>query len=98
MPEFPRWRKRIDGVSADAGTQIQSLAPYSGLRNWCCHSCGVGCHSSSDSIPVPENSICGRIAKKEKKKISVPYQINEKYYQNLEKVLNPSPKSGQNNT
>lgn len=70
MPEFPLWCKRIDGVSADAGTQIQSLAPYSGLRNWCCHSCGVGCHSSSDSIPVPENSICDRIAKKEKKNLS----------------------------
>ena len=36
-----------------AGTQIQSLAWYSGLRIQHCHSCGIGCSCGSDLIPGP---------------------------------------------
>ena len=31
-------------------TQVRSLASLSGLRIWCCESCGVGCRRGSDPV------------------------------------------------
>ena len=36
------------------------LTPCRGLRIWYCHSCGIGCSYSLDSVPVPGNSTCPR--------------------------------------
>ena len=36
----------------------------SGLRIWCCHSCGVGDSRGSDSIPGPELQYATGVAKK----------------------------------
>ena len=46
--------------------QILSLAPCSGLRIWCCLSCGVDHSCGSDSVPGLGISICLGVAKKEK--------------------------------
>jgi len=41
---------------------------HSGLKIQHCHSCGIGCSSSSDSIPGPGTSICCGYSQKRKKK------------------------------
>ena len=35
------------------GTQVRSLARHSGLRIWCCHSCGLGLNGGFDLIAGP---------------------------------------------
>ena len=35
-------------------TQVQSPTQHSGLRIWCCRSCGLGRNCSSDVIPAQE--------------------------------------------
>ena len=42
--------------------QVPSLARHSGVKDWHCHSCGVG-RNWLESDPWPRNSICHRTAK-----------------------------------
>ena len=53
LQEFPLWCKEINSVSVATGTQSLSPAQSSGLSIRWCHSCEVGCNSSSGSIPGP---------------------------------------------
>ena len=41
-----------------AEVQVCALAQCSGLRDWCCHSCGTGHSCSSDSVPGLATSVC----------------------------------------
>ena len=63
------------------GTQVQSPAQHSGLRIWCCHSCGVGCNCSLDLIPDLETPYAKRWPKK--KKIYILLYSTGNYIQSL---------------
>ena len=49
-------------------SQVQSLAQHSGLRFWCCRSCGLGCSCGLDLIPGPGALYAPGGRKKERKK------------------------------
>ena len=59
------WFNQINGVSAVAGKWVQYEAWCSGLRIWCCCSCGVGYSSGLDLILGPGTSICSQNRKSE---------------------------------
>ena len=68
VPAVAQWVDDPACLCGGAGL-IPSPAGHSGLRIRRCHSWGLGCSSSSDSIPGPETSMCcGVQLKKEKKK------------------------------
>ena len=46
------------------GMQVPFLAWHSGLRIWCCHSCGISHNCSSDLIPGPGTSYAAGWPKK----------------------------------
>ena len=47
-----QWVKNLTAVAQPAvKAQVWSLAWCSGLSIWHCHTCGVGCSCSSESIP-----------------------------------------------
>ena len=53
------WVKMLT-AAAQVTSEVQPPSPaqFSGLRIWHCHSCGVGCNCSSDSIPGLGLSMC----------------------------------------
>ena len=40
--EFPLWLSSQDPGTVSERMWVQSLALFSGLRTWCCQSCGLG--------------------------------------------------------
>ena len=46
--EFLLWFSGLRIQLISMRVWVRSLASFSGLRNWHCHSCGIGCRCSSD--------------------------------------------------
>ena len=57
-----------DPTCLHGGISSISGPSRSGLRIWCCCSCGVGCSFSLDSIPGLGTSLCHRYGRKKKRK------------------------------
>ena len=49
-----------------AEVRVGSTARHSGLRMWCCCSCGIGHNCSLDSTPGPGTSMCHECGKTDK--------------------------------
>ena len=77
------WMRSEDG---DYTWEIQGVPVWlSGLRIWCCHSCGSGCCYGLVSICSPETSTCYGTAKKKKK---IEIQIEESTWHSSIFMLN----------
>ena len=67
---------------------VQSLAPYSGLMMWCCHSCSVGYNCDLDLIPGPGTPYAVGWPKekreKKKKKRRCIWLLKQKKQKNLD--------------
>ena len=60
-------------MAARVAVEAWVLSPtqHSGLKDWLCHSCGIGCSCSSDSVPGLGTSIFRVQPKKKEKKIGI---------------------------
>lgn len=70
-PSAPLPQEKARKLPVSAEVPVGSPTRRSGLRIWCCRSCGTRCISSWESTPGPETSPCqgyGRKRKRQKRK------------------------------